>query len=118
MRFPLYSDADMQGPLVEGLRARGWDVVRAVDVYPEGTQDRPHFEHAAREGRVLLSYDADQLLIALEWLRASRPFRGLITWKQRHHRRLNVGFFLEALEAIAAEDDPLAYPIRFINPPR
>jgi len=29
---------------------------------------------------------------------------------------MSVGDFLEAFEALAAEDDPFAYPIRYINP--
>ena len=37
-RFPLYTDADVYGPLVEMLVRRGWDVVRAVDAFPEGTE--------------------------------------------------------------------------------
>lgn len=38
-RFPLYADADVHQPVIDGLRARGWDVVRAIDVFPEGTAD-------------------------------------------------------------------------------
>lgn len=63
-RFRLYTDADIHGPYVEALRRKGWDVTRAVDAYPEGTDDPIHFERAAREGRVLVSNDLDQLVIA------------------------------------------------------
>ena len=38
-RFPLYTDADLYGPLVEGLRRAGWDLLRAIEVYPERTLD-------------------------------------------------------------------------------
>jgi hypothetical protein len=64
-RFPLYTDADVHGPYVEALRRSGWDIVRAVDEFPEGTSDPIHFERAAREGRVLVSNDIDQLVDAL-----------------------------------------------------
>jgi hypothetical protein len=47
-RFPLYTDADVHGPLIEALILRGWDVLRAVDHCPEGTEDPVHFEEAAR----------------------------------------------------------------------
>lgn len=30
-RFPLYTDADVNGPVVQALVDRGWDVVRAID---------------------------------------------------------------------------------------
>jgi hypothetical protein len=43
-RFPLYTDADVHGPLIAALGQRGWDVVRAVDLYPQGTADLVHFK--------------------------------------------------------------------------
>ena len=81
-RFSLYTDADVYGPLVDGLINRGWDVLRAVDALPEGTDDRTHFERAAKDSRVLVAYDVHQRRIALEWVRAGRVFPGLITWSQ------------------------------------
>jgi predicted nuclease of predicted toxin-antitoxin system len=74
-RFPLYTDADVHGPLILALRRRGWDVIRAIDLYPPGTADVVHFERAARENRVLISNDQD---MANRWLADGRPFRGLI----------------------------------------
>ena len=115
-RFPLYTDADLHGPLVDGPIDRGWDVLRAVDAYPEGTDDRTHFERAVEEKRVLVAYDVHQRKIALEWVEGGRPFPGLITWRQKHHERLTVGDILEAFESLAAEDDPFAYPIRYLTP--
>ena len=58
-RFPLYTDADIKGALVDALILCGWDVLRAVDAFPEATLDDVHFEHAARLGRVLVAHDAD-----------------------------------------------------------
>jgi len=52
-RFPLYTDADVHGPIVTGLVDRGWDVLRAVDAHPQGTDDEVHFETAAN-GRLHL----------------------------------------------------------------
>jgi hypothetical protein len=52
--FPVYTDADVHGPLIAALRARGWDLVRAVELYPQGTADAVHFE-AAKQNRVLIS---------------------------------------------------------------
>ena len=75
-RFPLYTDADVLGQIVEALIRRGWDGVRAVDLYPEGTDDHVHFERAVREGRVLVGPDEDQELIALSWVEEGRAFPG------------------------------------------
>ena len=79
-RFPLYTDADVHGPLIDALRARGWDVVRAIELYLQGTADDTHFDGAAKESRVLVSNDKDMEVIANRWLAEGRPFRGLILW--------------------------------------
>jgi predicted nuclease of predicted toxin-antitoxin system len=63
-RFPLYADADVHGPLIAALRKRGWDVARAIDLYPERTADAVHFERAAKENRVLVSNDEDMERLA------------------------------------------------------
>ena len=47
-RFPLYADADVHGPLIAALCQRGWDIVRAIDRFPQGTA-----LHVVRVGRVL-----------------------------------------------------------------
>jgi len=73
-RFPLYTDADIHGPVVEGLRQRGRDVRRAVDRFPERTSDLTHFEEAARLGRVLVSNDSDMLEAFEELARREEPF--------------------------------------------
>jgi len=72
-RFALYTDADVHGPIVTGLVDRGWDVLRAVDAHPQGTDDEVHFETAAKPGRVLVANDKDQLLIALRWIEGRGP---------------------------------------------
>lgn len=115
--FPLYTDADVHGHVVEGLRRLGWDLSRAVDLYPEGVADLVHFARAAREGRILVSNDLDQLLIAAEWLAAGRPFRGLITWAKEYERRMSIGDILEAFEDLARQDDPFSdHPVIRIKP--
>jgi predicted nuclease of predicted toxin-antitoxin system len=116
-RFPLYIDADIRGPLVKALTQGGWDVLRAIDAYPERTRDSIHFERAASEGRVLVSHDIDQLKLALRWVDEGRPFRGFLTWPQLHHRRFTDTAFVAAFEKLAAEEDafPAVYPIRYLD---
>lgn len=116
-RFPLYTDADIHGPYVEALRRKGWDVMRAVDAYPEGTDDPIHFERAVREGRVLVSNDLDQLAIALEWLSAGRAFPGLVSWQKRQEQRMTAGGVLRAFEELAEKQNPFSpYPIVHLKP--
>lgn len=119
-RFPLYADADIRGSLIAALKQAGWDVLRAIDVHPEGAKDPVHFEEAAKRGRVLVSHDVDQLQLALQWISAGRAFTGFLTWPQRHHRRWSDGEIVEGFEGLAVEDDPFpaAYPIRYLKPAR
>jgi hypothetical protein len=116
-RFPLYTDADIHGPVVDALRGAGWDLVRAIDTFAEGTLDDEHFAYAAREGRVIVANDIDLKLLALRWLTEGRPFRGLVWWPREHYQRMGPGDFLDAFEELAAGDDPFAsYPIVHITP--
>lgn len=106
--FPIYTDEDVNGRLVAGLVRRGWDVLRAIDTYPEGTHDDVHFAAAAERGRVLVANDLDQLLNANRWIEEDRPFAGFITWDQELHLRYSIGPFLAAFEELAARDEPFA----------
>jgi hypothetical protein len=117
-RFPLYTDADLYGPLVEGLRRAGWNLLRAIEAYPERTFDIVHFERAVREARVMVSNDRDVLEIAERWFEEGRPFPGLIFWAQKkHHRLISIAGFLEAFEELARKDAPFSpYPIVRLKP--
>lgn len=86
--FPLYTDADVHGPLILALRRRGWDLVRAIDLYPPGTADAVHFERAARDSRVLISNDPDMEVIG------------------------------ELVASIEALSEPFPHPVIHLRPPR
>jgi hypothetical protein len=90
-RFPLYTDADVRGPLIKALRKLGWDIVRAVDTYPEKTVDPVHFERAVEMGRVLVSHDEGQQLRAVSWHAEGRALPGLITWRQDIYNLMSPG---------------------------
>ena len=108
--------ADIHGPFVQALKRKGWDLVRAVDVYPEGQDDRKHFERAAKEGRVLISNDLDQVRIAQEWILAGRPFAGLVTWRKAQERQVTPADIADAFESLAGEKDPFRpYPIVYLK---
>jgi len=114
-RFRLYTDADIHGPFVHVLK-KGWDLVRAVDLYPQGQDDRTHFERAAKEGRVLVSNDLDQVRIAQEWILAGCPLAGLVTWPKAQEREVTPAEIAAAFEALAREDGPFhPYPIVYLK---
>ena len=115
-RFPLLTDEHIRQPLIETLISYGWDVLRAVDVFPEGTDDEILFEYAARHGRVFVSCDEPAQKIPRRWLEEGRAFRGMICWPMRHHRRMSEGDFLRAFEDLANEAEPFAWGVRHISP--
>lgn len=76
-RFPLFTDACVNGHLVEALIQHGWDLVRAIDLYAERTPDTVLFERAAQEGRVFVSNDGPIERLARSWLIDRGPSEGL-----------------------------------------
>jgi hypothetical protein len=117
-RRPLYTDADIHGPIVQGLIRRGWDVMRAVDADAEATDDIDHFEHAVRLGRVLLANDKHMKAIAERWITAGRLFPGLIWWPRKSYAIMSNTEILDAIEELARKPDAFAYPIEYLKPRR
>ena len=116
--FALRTDNHVRQQIVDGLRARGWDVVRAIEVCRQGTDDEMLFAHAAEQNRVFVSSDEPAQEIPKRWLREGRPFRGMVCWPQKHHQRMSDGDFIAALEQLAADPNAFAYPISYIKPAR
>ena len=114
-RFPLYTDADVRGRYVSALRLAGWDILRAIDLYPERTLDHLHFKRAALEKRVLVANDSDMLVLAELAVARGERFCGLVWWHRSLEYKLSGGQFVERFEELAAEDVPFAYPIRILS---
>lgn len=116
-RFPLYTDADVHGPVVKALQSAEWHVLRGIDAYPEKTRDDIHFARAAKEQRVLVSNDLDMKMLAETWFLEGRIYRGLVWWPRSHYSMMGPGDFVAAFEDLAVRDDPFAgYPIVHIKP--
>jgi hypothetical protein len=114
-RFPLYTDADVQGPVVKALQGARWDVLRAIDAFAERTLDPVHFARAAELGRVLVTNDEGQRQRAREWFHEGRAFPGLVWWPQVDYSGRSPGDFLRAFEALANQDQPFVlYPIVYL----
>jgi predicted nuclease of predicted toxin-antitoxin system len=116
-RFPLFTDENIDGPIIQGLRHRGWDVQHAEEEFGEKTKDTPIFEHAAKQERVFVSTDHDILPIAKKWIQEGRPFR-LIWWEQMETQRILLPVVLDAFDALAAKPNAFAYPIEYLRLPK
>jgi hypothetical protein len=115
-RFPLFTDIDVDGPLIKGLIRRGWDVVRAVDVLPGDAIDDVLFGYSVKENRIIVTNDKLIHRIATRWMREGRPFHGMVYWRKVQQKRMSRGQMIEAFEAFARETGPFNYPIRYITP--
>jgi len=113
-RFPLLTDENVSAPVIEGLAARGWDVLRAIELFGQKSIDDTIFAYAAEHGRVLASSDTDCLAIAHGWLQAGRFFR-LIYWHQGRHQHTPVALFLDAFEALTASADAFAACVEYLK---
>uniref|UniRef100_A0A7C2P082 DUF5615 domain-containing protein n=1 Tax=Schlesneria paludicola TaxID=360056 RepID=A0A7C2P082_9PLAN len=81
MAWAAYADVHTPRPLVEALRAAGFDVLTAQEDHPEKLNDRLLLERATALDRVLLSNDSDFFSIAAEWQCTGRDFAGVIILK-------------------------------------
>jgi hypothetical protein len=116
-RPALFTDACVNGHLVDALVQRARGVMRAIDVYPETTADPVVFERAAHEGRVFVSNDEGILKTAAAWLEQGRSFR-MIFWPQQDYQAWTIGELAEAFEELAQREDPFCYPIVRLRPRR
>jgi hypothetical protein len=113
-RFPLLTDDCVNGPLVDGLKRRGWDVARVVDVFGQQSLDESIMAWAVERQRVLVSTDTDCLTMGQRWIKNGRLFR-LIFWQQLPHQRLGVAPFLAAFDAIAAKESAFESCIEYLD---
>ena len=100
------------------MRQRGWDVVRAVDLFGQENDDAELFAHAAKEGRVLLTCDEGIQSIAHGWLRQGRTDFRMIYCTMQHQQEMTIGGPTEAVEGILRKPDAFAYPIEYVKPSR
>ena len=111
---PLYTDENVSGILIRALQRLGWDVVRAIDTHPAGTEDEVHFQTATDQGRVLVSHDTDMLVLAARWQTDGRDFPGLIY--SAPDKFATAGEAIRAIQAAVADQDenPLAKRVHFL----
>jgi len=87
VRIRLYLDEDsMQRSLVQALRARGVDVITALDAGLIGREDDEHLDYATRHGRVLCTFNAeDYYRLHCEYLAQGKSHGGMVLVRQQRY---------------------------------
>jgi uncharacterized protein with PIN domain len=83
----LYLDEDsMRHSLVRALRARGVDVITALDVGMIEREDEEHLDYATREGRVLCTFNVgDFYRLHTMYIAQDKPHAGMILMPQQRY---------------------------------
>lgn len=101
-RPTLYLDEDVSVVVATMLRARGFEVVTALDTGQLGRSDSEQLTFGTVAGRVLITHNrVDFERLHREWLEAGRPHAGIIIARRRSPRELvaRVGQLLSRLTA-------------------
>ena len=114
--FRILTDVHLSVAIVKALRDSGWDVVRAVDVFPQDTLDETLLDYGVKDDRVFATNDKRLLPVAYRWISEGRALRGLVYWPQEETQRLSPGVIVEAFNELASRPNPFAYPIEFLKP--
>lgn len=107
MKLRLYIDEDsMRRALVSALRARGVDVVTALEAGLAGRADDVQLDYATAEGRVLYSYNiSDFCRLHSAYLSAAKAHAGIIMAQQR---QFSIGEQMRRLLRLVAARAPEA----------
>jgi predicted nuclease of predicted toxin-antitoxin system len=83
----LYFDEDsMRRSLVRALRARGVDVITALDAGMVEREDAEHLDYATEQGRVLCSFNVgDFYRLHSEYVAQGKPHAGIILMRQQYY---------------------------------
>jgi hypothetical protein len=97
-----YADEHVLSAIVEALRRRGMDVITVQEHQGEGTDDAAVLEEALRESRVVLTNDADFLVLAARHAVRQEAFAPIFFWPQQRRR---VGDVVRSIVREATRND-------------
>ena len=101
--LPLYMDHHVPGPITEGLRRRGVDVLTAEENGATQLDDEVLLDRATAMGRILFSQDKDLLAIAQLRQQAGREFAGVA---YSHQLKISIGKAVRDLELLVKVFEP------------
>ncbi len=98
MPVKFYTDSHIMTGVAVQARQRGIDIVRCQDVGMANAEDEEHLEYATKEGRTVISADADFSRINAQWQAAGKKHAGIIRLQQE--RKDNVGIIVEYIVSL------------------
>jgi len=107
MQICLYVDEDaMARAVVQGLRARGVDVITALDAGMSEQGDRAQLEYAAEQGRVLYTFNVGHFCqLHSEYLDQGKSHAGIIVvYRQRYSIGEQIRRLLKAINMKSAKE--------------
>ena len=96
-----YLDENMQVAIADQLKRRGIDVVTVRDLNLLGDTDINHLKRAAQMGRVLCTYDADYVELAMSGISHS----GIVFGQHHQHTIGDWVKFLELLSGVYSVEE-------------
>ena len=103
MTIRLYMDHNVPRAIIDGLRARGVDVITAFEDGASELSDPELSDRSAELGRVLFTRDYSLLQEATKRQKNSEFFHGVI---YAHQLRVSIGMCIRNLEIIAKVGEP------------
>jgi hypothetical protein len=103
MTIRLYMDVHVPQAITDQLRARGVDVLTAIEDGSDQLPDDQLLERTGSLGRVLFTQDIRFKALAENWQRQGRPFAGLLFG---HQLGGTIGQYVKDLEVIAQASEP------------
>ena len=110
----LYLDEDsMRRSLVFGLRARGVDVLTALEAGMINRDDEEHLAAATAAGRALYTFNvADYCVLRQSWISRKRAHAGIIVApQQRYSTGEETRRLMRLIGTVTAEGDPRPHRI-------
>ena len=102
--IPLYFDEDVSAGVVQNLRLRGFDVIKAGAMRHLGLDDESQLAFAVSEKRALVTHNRRDFEVLHErYLEAGRTHYGVIIARRRPLDAAVVSRLLTLLDAVTAE---------------
>ncbi len=97
MKINIYTDENVNGAIVNGLRRRGIEVQSIHEAGNLGFGEEEQLAYAVAHHACLFTHDDDLLMIADQWQKSGKEHFGIIFV---HQEKLNIGEIISRIKLI------------------